>query len=564
MKLLIRDYLASLRERQELDVVLPDLLSELGFHVYSRPGIGTTQRGVDIAAVGNDNGVKKVFLFSVKAGDLSRKEWNGGPQALRQSVEEILELYIPERIPAEYRKLKIVICLCFGGEILEPAQPLVRAFIKKYSKGKISFQEWNGDKLAEMILAGVLREQVLPKPLRSHFQKAVAMVDQPDISYEHFARLVTTLRKSIKTDKDRVRVARQISICLRVLFVWARDADNLDAPYRASELALLNCWELVKPYIGKKTANARAVVTVVRHVIELHITISSLYLENKILPYVGRHHALSLAVWSGESVDVNLKMFEVLGRLALRGHWLLWSSTEGGAKPSPEQIKLLHRLVTAGFELIQNNPCLNLPLMDEQAIEVALFLSLAVQVGSRDPMARWLSEMVTRYRLTVNGNGQYPCVFREYRDLIDHPKVRTEKYRQEATTGSVLIPLLAAWLTAFGDTESLKGLVGLKAKPLAHCTLQLWMPDANSEAHFYINDAIHGIGIDNLPLTGDGAALMAVLKTAVEKSDGFSGLSAFRAAYFPVLLTACRHYRLPLPPQFWIGALIPDLGKPAS
>src|SRR5258706_14296587 len=104
MKLLIRDYLASLRERQELDAILPDLLSELGFHVYSRPGIGTTQRGVDIAAVGNDNGVKKVFLFSVKAGDLSRKEWNGGSQALRQSVEEILELYIPERIPAEYRK----------------------------------------------------------------------------------------------------------------------------------------------------------------------------------------------------------------------------------------------------------------------------------------------------------------------------------------------------------------------------------------------------------------------------------------------------------------------------
>ena len=52
MKLLIRDYLASLRERDELDAILPDLLSELGFNVYSRPQRGTSQLGVDIAAVG--------------------------------------------------------------------------------------------------------------------------------------------------------------------------------------------------------------------------------------------------------------------------------------------------------------------------------------------------------------------------------------------------------------------------------------------------------------------------------------------------------------------------------
>ena len=43
MKLLFRNYLASLRERNELDAVLPDLLSELGFVVYSRPQRGTAR-----------------------------------------------------------------------------------------------------------------------------------------------------------------------------------------------------------------------------------------------------------------------------------------------------------------------------------------------------------------------------------------------------------------------------------------------------------------------------------------------------------------------------------------
>ena len=89
MKLVFREYLASLRERRELDVVLPDLLSELGFNVISRPSVGTRQYGVDVAAVGSDTdsatgaSEKKLFLFSIKQGDLTRNDWDGTKQALR-------------------------------------------------------------------------------------------------------------------------------------------------------------------------------------------------------------------------------------------------------------------------------------------------------------------------------------------------------------------------------------------------------------------------------------------------------------------------------------------------
>src|SRR6476646_8466935 len=103
MKLLIRDYVASLKERQELDAILPDLLSELGFNVISRPGRGTAQRGVDVAAIGKDS---KVYLFTVKPGDLTRQEWDGTSQKLRSSLNEIIDDYIPTRIPAAYRGLK--------------------------------------------------------------------------------------------------------------------------------------------------------------------------------------------------------------------------------------------------------------------------------------------------------------------------------------------------------------------------------------------------------------------------------------------------------------------------
>ena len=560
MKLLLTDYVGSLKERGELDAILPDLLSELGFHVISRPAIGATQRGVDIAAVGkDDDGIRKLFLFSVKAGDLARTEWNAGVQSLRPSLDEILDDYIPNRVPPQYRKLKIVICLVVGGIIQQAVQPLVTGYTKRHTSKRVSFQEWNGDRIAELLLAGPLREKLLPKSSQSSFQKAVAMVDQPDISYEHFAKLITALGHRVAKDKDRVRVARQIYICMWVLFVWSREVDNLDAPYRASELALLHTWELAKPFIGKRGTHAAAVASVLHHLVILHVTIGGLFLERKILPYVGRQHALSMAVNSGEPTDVNLKMFDILGRLALTGHWVIWLGRYGSRELDDAQVRALRMQVANGFQLIANNPSLYLPLMDEQAIEVGLFLGLAGQMGNADGDIRsWLAEMVNRLNITVKGHGRYPTVLREYADLIAHPKARTDEYRQEVTLGSVLIPLLLAWVTALHDHASIATLLELKTGPLAHCTLQLWLPDEESETHLYLNDAIHGAALADLPVTNDGQDLLKVLTEAGRNADHFHTLSAVKSGYFPLVLTACRHYRLPVPHPFWISLLVPS------
>src|ERR1700738_309427 len=566
MKLLLSDYVGSLKEGGELDAILPDLLSEIGFHVISRPGIGVAQRGVDIAAVGrHENGDRRLFLFSVKAGDLKRAEWNTGVQALRPSLDEILDDYIPNRIPPQYKKLKVVICLVVGGVVQQAVQPLVTAFINRYSNKKISFQEWNGDHIAELLLLGPLREKLLPKSLQSSFQTAVAMVDQPDVSYEHFTRLLFALRAKVVKDKDRVLVARQINICLWVLFVWGRERDSLEAPYRASELALLHVWEQLKPFTGKKGAQARAVASAFHQLIILHTTVAGLFLERKILPYVNRQHALSFAVNSGEPADVNLKMFDTLGRPALTGRWMVWLGRFGGRDLNEEQIAGLRRHVTSGFSLILNNPSLFLPLIDDQAVEICLFLVLAAQMGYADADIRnWLAEMVRRLRMTVLSHGRYPAALTDYADLLAHPKAQTDEYLREVTPGSVLIPTLVAFVAALNDPQSIASLEELMAGPLAHCTLQLWLPDETNEKHIYLDDAVHGAALADLPVSGSGQDLLKILAMACRSADGFNNLSAIASGYFPLILTACRHYRLPVPPPFWIPLLVPPETAPAT
>ncbi|XOF33939.1 MAG: hypothetical protein ACL93V_01160 [Candidatus Electrothrix sp. YB6] len=111
MKLIIREYLASLRERKELDALLPDLLSQMGLDVFSKPGIGNRQYGVDVAAFGSiDDQPEKVYLVSIKSGDLGRKDWNSGSiQDLQPSLDEIRDTYIPTHLPAEYKNKPIEI-----------------------------------------------------------------------------------------------------------------------------------------------------------------------------------------------------------------------------------------------------------------------------------------------------------------------------------------------------------------------------------------------------------------------------------------------------------------------
>jgi hypothetical protein len=264
MKLILKQYLSSLRERGELDVILPDLLSQLGLNVFSRPGRGTRQDGVDVGAVGSlDGGPERVYLFSIKPGDLTRKDWDGDAvQSLRPSLHEIIDAYIPNRLPAEHRGKDIVICIGMGGDVQEQVRPQLAGFIERNTTASMTFEEWNGDKLASMIQSCFLREDLLPEHARSRLRKSLAMLDEPEASYQHFAALIKSLAAvDSRKDAEQVRALRQMSICLWILFVWARETANMEAPYLSSELTLLHGWKIVSLYAAKKGKVTQALDT---------------------------------------------------------------------------------------------------------------------------------------------------------------------------------------------------------------------------------------------------------------------------------------------------------------
>lgn len=560
MKLVFKQYVAALRERDELDVVLPDLLSELGYNVISRPGKGTDQAGVDVLAVGpaTVSGEKKLYAFTIKKGDLTRNDWDQTNQSLVSSISDIIFNYFPSRVPPEFKNLEKVICICFGGDIQEPMRARITGLMKvHYERYGVDFEEWNGDKLAGLLSDGILHEQLVTKDLRSYFQKSIAMLDEPEVSYANFSLLLNGLLPNELPDrKSSLTALRQTYVCLSVLYVWAREAENLEAPYKASELVILHAWEFIK---DKSTApaskNLRATFVELLH---LHFRIWDEYYGQKILPIVENRHAVSAAVSPNSPVDTNLKLFEILGRLAQRGLWILWESRHVNIDDSQ---RLEHKtnskqLAKHIYHLIINNDCLLSPCTDTQSTDIATALFFLSHLEEfRDLAPSYCSMILDHYRFAYSVHDRYPTHVSRYRDLIAHPLEQTEDYRKWHTSGSTLIPLLLLWATIDGANEHTQAFADFANESLRHCCCQLWMVKSDSEDHLYKNDQRHGAVLTEIPITADGESAMSMLETACKSDEAYLGLSVIEQGHDPILVMACRHHRLPLPPHLWISGL---------
>lgn len=550
MKLIIKQYLASLREREELDAVLPDLLSQLGMNVFSRPRRGTRQDGVDVAAVGSlDGDPEAVYLISIKPGDLRRKDWDGDAiQSLRPSLNEILDAYIRNRLPAEHRGKPIKICICVGGDIHEEVRESLEGFKARNTSEHIRFVEWNGDFLAPLVEESFLREDLLPEGARPSLRKALALLDEPDGSYRHFARLI---RSILVTDdakpEHQLRALRQASICLWILFAWARDTGNLEAVFRGAELLLLQAWTLVRGYADKTTKAADAVTVVYGSILATYQQVNDAYLSKCVTPHAHKQYGLSSAVHASTSQDINLKLFDLLGRTALFGIWCYCrSQQEESAEERAAYGNASRHYADALKQLVNNNPVLLLPLKDDQCIDIALAVLLLALHTDTDITGDWLSEIVSRARFAYHTHKAYPCTLRSYSELLEHP-VPDDEYRKRVTDGSILYPFISVIAASMGLTELYDAIAKMKTQELEHCTFQYWYPDDTSEEHIYTNDDGHGAVLAGAAVDRPMQELLDQVFGECANMPQYEQLSAVRHGLWPLILTACRHYRLPVP-----------------
>ena len=479
---------------------------------------------------------------------------------MRPSLDEIRDVYLPNRLPAEHRDKEIVICICLGGEIREEVSQQLQGYKRQFECSySVTFQEWNGDKLADLIQANFLREELLPAESRSQLRKALALLDEPEASYRDFSELIRNLGTvADKKDKERLTVIRQMHICLWILYAWARDMNNVESAYLSGELTVLHGWHITKMYLDESTNTADSIKETFQSLLFTYLEICDHFLKKAVLPFVDKRHALSVAVGGSCELDINLRMFDVLGRLALGGLWafrflesLSRQESDSGQETERERlIRDFREYVRAVKCLLSNNPALFLPIKDSQVIDISTAVLLLMLAGQNENDIRWwLNELMGRAIFCHQTNGKYPCTIESYTDLLNHPQ-RDDNYLKEKTCGSVLYPMVGLWANFYGDEQLFDQVKKIKSDHLQHCTFQFWFPDDTSEQHIYTNTERHGTALvvevnQTLQLFGDQ------LFGECNHFPQLKELSAVACSFWPLIFMACRHYRLPIPIHFF-------------
>ncbi|PAX58335.1 hypothetical protein [Brunnivagina elsteri] len=563
MKLVIREYLSMLKESGEIDALLPDLLLAMGIDLLSRPAIGSRQFGVDIPAVGIDpkDNRQKLFLLTVKKGDINRNSWNGDKNAVRQSLDEILDSYLRNRVRPEHEALPKKIILATGGELKQDVEPDWVNYVHRHAGsdpkyGEVEFDFWGADQLTLLIEQYLLDEYLFPESVQKYLRKTIALADQNEDEPRYFYKLIEEILFQGNLTKDKSKSAerkRQKALCLldlslNIVFYWCQEADNLKPALLCAERTVLLTWDWMRQneLFNCKTTNEKF-----HHLLSTYLKVSSAY-ASKLQPHCFVKDGLF--GYGADELEYPLRTFEVIGILGTLGmvfiNLLAITDNEGLRESYSKQMRAVGEMLAA---LVANNPSAFVPLHDFHSIDINLGLLTLASAGCTNVAAHWVTELGSRIFLAYKTGKYFPIASDRYDDLIAI-EVGQAPPKEKLMEVSTLLPTLAGWFAVLNLADEYKPFQEAITKTFATTNFQFWFPDEETDKYLYKTNAGYESGTTlssiQLPKTLDDFKTY-IFRLHEKQEEVFSNLSCVNGGWFVLGLIASRHFRTPIIPGYW-------------
>ena len=101
------------------------------------------------------------------------------------------------------------------------------------------------------------------------------------------------------------------------------------------------------------------------------------------------------------------------------------------------------------------------------------------------------------------------------------------------------------------DSETMSHLSEFVAGDYRHSTLQLLYPGSDTESHLYEGGTLHGLNVNGFTIPDNCEDMISFIREECRATSAFDSLSARAHGLWPLIFLASRHYRVPVPPQFW-------------
>ncbi len=520
MRLIVKDYISMFKEEQEMESLLEKILIMNDYSNIVVPQKGVGQLGVDFSAQKNG----EVYLFVLKQQDIDRTNWDVGINAVRPTLNEILDSYIPQRLSDCNKKINIV--LCTNGNIKQNVKPNWDNYIKNNSKDNISYDFWGIDELVNLTELFLINEYIFDEDIRTELRKSLYFFEE-DFELKYFDNLLIKLIEKIDIKNRRRKIYKKSIIVYTIITkmcIAYSIKQNSKIAVNMSEKSLIRYWN----FISKNNLFEKDIEMEYLHILSGYYTDScKKYIEEikKVYKYKP-----SFPIYN--SIEYRILIYEAIGIITNYTYYLYYYN--GLIDEVEENINLL-------IMLINNNVSFYYPLYDSNAIEINALVYLLKEVGNdQGSNIVWilLNKIVSRI---VKSKSYYPVEYEDYQKALD---MFYEKEVEECKA-TLLITNLIEWLYIYKKDEDINEIMDVIYKKYPNITLNTLqiIPDLEE---LYLEGNFHGSSITYIIDYKNKKQVNNIIKQ-LKKEYKLSKYKFYKYSAMLYLFIASRNYRLPLP-----------------
>ncbi|WP_439584125.1 hypothetical protein [Dyadobacter bucti] len=457
-RIVIREYLESLTEDQELDAILPLLLIAKGFRVLATPARskGQSQYGKDIVAIGTDqNGILSRFYCEVKGGRSrhvdSQTFYNN--DGIRMSLLEAKDTPFRHAGVPAFEKLPIKYVLAHNGDIKENFRQTFDGFIADtFPDG--NFERWDLDWLTYEFDRYLFNEHLIPNQIDSRlFRRVLLLIDTIDYNQVDFRQLVTNLLARLPDPQQKRKFkSAWATLVLLGQIVWSkcRQNENLYPAIDALNFLLLETWAEI---LRRKLDTTKIVTGEFNRLVKLHFTFLRAYFKK-----TSRAAALPDGLFverSGpfEAIGYPLRSFEYLGLLIYyfqASHWFS-NVTERRGSRRKALLENFHKRYLR--QLLDSNSACHRPLLDSHSIPIlatALYFLKCEHLSNLDrkALSNYVIGNLDSIFIIKNVSDRFPSISLNLNPLIEYVATANRPFNY-SDESSLLIPILLDLMASF-------------------------------------------------------------------------------------------------------------------
>ncbi|MCL2311330.1 MAG: hypothetical protein FWC41_02405, partial [Firmicutes bacterium] len=323
--IIVKEYLESLKESEELDYIFPLFLESQGFIILSKPteSKGLPQYGKDVIAVGKDfeDGLQKRFYFELKGGNdrhITTQTYNK-TDGIRESLNEAKDKK-PDFITKKHEKLPLKIVLVHNGEIKDNVKATLTGYVNREfpENGDIEFARWGISELTKYFSENFFGQFLLAnKEATKFFNKTLVNLDVEEKVSIHFSKLLDTLFANLKRGEYKQKLPRKWKMMFESLRLIAfiiyteskGEYNNLDIAKRHTTYLLIRLWHWV---LKNKLEADKEIFKYVAKVFEFYLFVLHEYFDRTLSIALERDGLHSEIGGRYEQVGYTLRTFDYL------------------------------------------------------------------------------------------------------------------------------------------------------------------------------------------------------------------------------------------------------------